>query len=79
MDKLLAYINNLPVEARDDFAKRAGTTVGYLRKAVSIGSRMGVELCIAIERASDGALMVEDLRPDVDWSYLRHSPAERAS
>ena len=71
MDKLLAYINNLPPEARDDFAKRAGTTVGYLRKAVSVGSKMGVELCIAIQRESHGAVTVEDLRPDVDWGFLR--------
>lgn len=29
--------------------------------------------CPAIERATDGAVRCEDLRPDVDWAYLRGS------
>lgn len=29
------------------------------------------ERCIAIERATAGAVRCEDLRPDVDWAYLR--------
>lgn len=29
------------------------------------------ERCIEIERASGGAVRCEDLRPDVDWAYLR--------
>jgi DNA-binding transcriptional regulator YdaS (Cro superfamily) len=27
--------------------------------------------CPAIERATDGLVRCEDLRPDVDWAYLR--------
>jgi DNA-binding transcriptional regulator YdaS (Cro superfamily) len=27
--------------------------------------------CIDIERATSGAVRCEDLRPDVDWAYLR--------
>lgn len=29
------------------------------------------ERCPAIERATNGAVRCEDLRPDVDWAYLR--------
>lgn len=29
------------------------------------------ERCPAIERATSGAVRCEDLRPDVDWTYLR--------
>lgn len=29
------------------------------------------ERCPAIERATSGIVRCEDLRPDVDWSYLR--------
>lgn len=29
------------------------------------------ELCIVLERESHGAVTCEDLRPDVDWAYLR--------
>ena len=29
------------------------------------------ERCPAIERATNGAVRCEELRPDVDWAYLR--------
>mgnify|MGYP000976842666 CR=1 FL=1 len=29
------------------------------------------ETCIAIERATSGAVKVENLRPDIDWSVIR--------
>lgn len=31
------------------------------------------ERCPAIEKATSGAVRCEDLRPDVDWAYLRNS------
>ncbi len=31
------------------------------------------ERCPDIERATNGAVRCEDLRPDVDWSVLRNS------
>jgi len=34
--------------------------------------------CPAIERATNGAVRCEDLRPDVDWAYLRESPRQAA-
>ena len=34
------------------------------------------ERCIQIERATDGAVRCEELRPDIDWSVLR-CPAPR--
>lgn len=30
-----------------------------------------VDRCIDIERATNGTVRCEDLRPDVDWAYLR--------
>lgn len=35
------------------------------------------ERCPAIEKATNGAVRCEDLRPDVDWAYLR-SPGNGA-
>ncbi|WP_167760118.1 hypothetical protein [Paraburkholderia pallida] len=46
MDKLLAYLNSLSPDAQRDFARRCGTTIGYLRKAISAGQKLGLELCI---------------------------------
>lgn len=71
MDKLRAYLNSLPVAEQTSFATRCGTTIGYLRKAIAVRSQIGINLCIAIERESDSAVRCEDLRPDIDWSYLR--------
>lgn len=33
------------------------------------------ERCPSIERATNGAVRCEDLRPDVDWAYLRGTSA----
>lgn len=37
--------------------------------------RVPADYCPAIERLTDGAVRCEDLRPDVDWAYLRQSAA----
>lgn len=71
MDKLKTYVNSLPPSEQEAFATRCRTTIGYLRKAMSIGQKLGESLCINIERESGGAVPCEDLRPDVDWAYLR--------
>ena len=61
----------MPTAAQESFAKRCGTTIGYLRKAISTKARLGWDLCVALERESFGRLTCEQLRPDVDWAYLR--------
>ena len=33
--------------------------------------RVPSSLCPAIEKTTSGAIRCEDLRPDVDWAYLR--------
>ncbi len=71
MKKLLDYINGLPKERRVLFFAACETTEGYLRKACSVGQKLGSDLCILIDRESGGAVTCEDLRPDVDWAYLR--------
>jgi DNA-binding transcriptional regulator YdaS (Cro superfamily) len=75
MSCLLEYLNALGKAEREAFAARCGTTVGYLRKAISVGQRLKADVCILIERESAGVVTCEALRPDVDWGYLRQSPA----
>lgn len=44
-----------------------------------IGKRpIPAERCPAIERATEGAVRCEDLRPDVDWPYLRGTERKAA-
>lgn len=56
--------------AREEFAHRVGTTLAYLVH-LGFGFRQASpELAIRIERASHGLVSLEDMRPDLDWSYL---------
>jgi DNA-binding transcriptional regulator YdaS (Cro superfamily) len=71
MDKLLVYINSLPLMERELFAARCETTVGYLRKACSIKQKLSESICLRIAAESDGTVTPSDLRPDVDWSRMR--------
>ena len=47
--------------------------LGVSKAAVSQWITAGVPMdrCIEIEKATSGAVRCEDLRPDVDWAYLR--------
>ena len=71
MDTLRDYLNSMSPPEQVEFAARCGTSVGYLRKAISLGQNLGDRIVIAIERESDGAVTCESLRPDVDWKFLR--------
>jgi len=61
----------------DAFAKRCGTSTGQLKQVAGGYRRAGESLAINIERESGGAVRCEDLRPDVDWEYLRRSKPRR--
>lgn len=71
MKEVLAYLATLPPAERVAFASRCGTTVGYLRKAASVGQQIGGKLAICIERESHRAVTVEQLMPDADWAFIR--------
>jgi DNA-binding transcriptional regulator YdaS (Cro superfamily) len=71
MEKLRTYLNDMPPSQQAKFAKRSGTTIGYLRKALSAHQKFSAELCINLVRESGGQLVHEDIRPDVDWISVR--------
>lgn len=71
MDRLLAYLKTLSPDEQADYAIRCGTTIGYLRKAISINQRIGAEICIQLEIESRRAVRGEDVRPDIDWARFR--------
>jgi DNA-binding transcriptional regulator YdaS (Cro superfamily) len=79
MEKLLDYLNSLSKPERSTFAGACNTTEGYLRKAISIKQRLSAELCMAIDCHSGAKVCCEDLRPDLNWAYLRSIPADRQS
>ncbi|WP_284459594.1 helix-turn-helix domain-containing protein [Cupriavidus campinensis] len=43
-------------------------------------NRIPAERCPSLERAAKGVVRCEEMRPDVDWAYLReHSVPEQAA
>lgn len=73
--KLIDLWRTLNRDGREKFAERCGTTANHLRNiAYGLGGkRCGEALCINIERETGGAVRCEELRPDIDWNYLRTS------
>lgn len=69
MQKLLDYLNSLSKVERDVFASRCKTSVGYLRKAISTGQRLGAELSCLIEQESGFAVTRKDLHPE-KWNLI---------
>ena len=59
------------VTDRADFVSKTGSSLQYLRHVAAGRKKPSVEMCIAIERASDVKVRCETLRPDVDWVYLQ--------
>jgi DNA-binding transcriptional regulator YdaS (Cro superfamily) len=73
MDTFHTYFKGLAKVERDAFATKVGTSVAYLWQIAYKQRRCAESLAIEIEKASAGAVRVEDLRPDVDWAYIRSS------
>ena len=74
MDDLLRYLNSLQPTERDAFAARAGTTVGYIRKAISSKQKFSAELAARLAYASHGQVGVKQIRPDLDWALIQSAP-----
>lgn len=76
----------------ENIAKRAIKAAGGARSVAKLFSinpvsvygwiendRIPAERCPALEREGRGAVRCEEMRPDVDWAYLRNSAAPEAS
>ena len=65
------YIKPLEKDDLDSFAARCGTSAGQLKQVAYGNRRPSAGLSICIERESKGSVVCEQLRPDIDWAYLR--------
>lgn len=68
---LKSYLAGLSGPERRALAERCGTSFGHLNNVRYGIKPCAVELAIALERESGGTVRCEDLRPDVDWAYIR--------
>lgn len=64
MEPLRTYLATLTPPDQAAYAVRAGTTIGYLRKALSKGQRFDGALARRLDEESGGAVPKEVLRPD---------------
>jgi len=69
MIELRHYLNSLGKEERDRYAKSCGTTVGYLRKAISSGTSRDGALALKLDENSGGKVKKQNIRPDI-WPEL---------
>lgn len=69
MEELRIYLNALSLIEQRIFADACGTTIGYLRKALSRNHELGPALCVLIEKASDGKVTRKNLHP-TDWESI---------
>jgi len=65
MHPLRTYLKTLSWDEQCDYAKRAGTTINYLRKALSTGQRFGGVIARGLDEASNGVVSKNALRPDI--------------
>lgn len=72
---LLNFLKKLSPDEAFDLAARCHTTTGYLKQVAYGNRRVRESLAINIERETGGAVSCEELRPDVDWAYIRNSVA----
>ncbi|GGE75775.1 hypothetical protein GCM10011533_30150 [Streptosporangium jomthongense] len=70
MDPLKSYLNSLTRADQEAYAAACNTSLGYLRKAISTGQRLGVELVVRLHINSGGKANARDIRPDVDWDQF---------
>lgn len=64
MNELRAFLNTLSQQEQREFSLRCGTTISYLRKAISKKSVLGAELCVRIEKESSNAVTRKHLVPN---------------
>lgn len=70
---LSEYLKTMDKEGLEAFARRCGTSVGQLRQVAYGNRRASAGLAVSLDRETGGVVLCEDLRPDIDWAYLRQA------
>jgi len=65
LERLRLYINSMDEDKRKAFEAQLGTTINYLRNAISVKKRFGGELCVKIDQVTNGSVKRHWLRPDI--------------
>lgn len=73
METLRAYLATLTPDDQAAYAKRCGTTIGYLRKALSTKPKIDGALVRLLHEQSGQAVSKVELRPDI-WGDATPKP-----
>lgn len=65
--------------SQNDLAAALNVSKGAVSQWKDEGRRVPAKHCPSIERLTRGVVSCEDLRPDVDWAYLRSIPAAKSA
>ncbi|NMZ77512.1 helix-turn-helix domain-containing protein [Pseudomonas nitroreducens] len=68
---LLEYMKPLASQELEAFASACKTSIGQLKQVAYGYRRASAALAIEIDRVTAGSVTCEQLRPDIDWGYLR--------
>lgn len=77
-NKALIYACN-KIGGQAALARVLGVKPPTVNQWIKSGRPVPAERCPEIERATAGAVRCEDLRPDVDWAYLRATDCSPAA
>jgi DNA-binding transcriptional regulator YdaS (Cro superfamily) len=66
LEKAVAAVGSM-----QSLAEALGVTKGAVSQWKLSGRRVPAEHCPSIERLTAGAVHCEELRPDVDWAFIR--------
>lgn len=72
---LKTYLTPMDAEAREELARKCGTTRGHLQNVMYGQRPCAAELAVAVEQQTDGAVTRKDLRPN-DWAAIWPELAE---
>lgn len=76
---LNSYLERKDSEPAVLLAKRLLVAPALLSQWRTGARPVPAERCPAIERETGGLVRCEDLRPDVDWAYLRQTDCQKAA
>ncbi|AMO78043.1 transcriptional regulator [Pseudomonas citronellolis] len=75
---LLEYMKPLSREELEEFAARCKTSAGQIKQIAYGHRRASAALAIDIDRETKGIVSCDQLRPDIDWAYLRNRRSSAA-
>ena len=69
--KLDEYMSARPRGERTRLARALGCSLSFVSQMISGESRVPDDALEKVIAFSNGLVSIEDLRPDVDWAFLR--------